>query len=141
MHNCKFISSCTIMYVCSYDLHYNVLWGRYAERVNEEITIFPRKISMQNCKSIVDMVFECYFIIISSCIMMYFTRSKRVNKSNFPGAPCEFSGSLFSQFTCFDIGMPALIIISFSRCKRKIICLDRTKTCLSAKFQVHWCYG
>ena len=39
MYNCKFISSCTIMYVCSYDLHYNVLWGQYASELNKEIAI------------------------------------------------------------------------------------------------------
>ena len=38
------------------------------ERVNEEIAIH---ISMQNCKSIVAMVFECYFFITSSCFVMY----------------------------------------------------------------------
>ena len=29
------------------------------------------KISMQSCKSIVALVFECYFFITSSCIVMY----------------------------------------------------------------------
>ena len=40
----KFISSCTIMYVqlCSYDLHYNVLWDRYATEL-KEISIPPRE--------------------------------------------------------------------------------------------------
>ena len=41
------------------------------ERVNEEITIRILHISMQNCKSIVAMVFECYFFITSSCIVIH----------------------------------------------------------------------
>ena len=60
------------MYVCSYDLHYNVLWGRYASElkgITKKLlfSILPMKkdASMQNCKSIVTMVFECYFFVIS----------------------------------------------------------------------------
>ena len=62
------------MYVCSYD---NVLWGRYASELKGLtktllLSIVPRKkdASMQNCKSIVAMVFECYFFITSSCIVI-----------------------------------------------------------------------
>ena len=46
----EFISSCIIMYVCvcSYDLHYNVLWGRYASELKGLtkkllFSIVPRK--------------------------------------------------------------------------------------------------
>ena len=52
--------------MCSYDLHYNVLWDRCA---NEEIVI-PREKDF-HAKSIVAVVFECYFFITNSCIVMY----------------------------------------------------------------------
>ena len=77
MHNCKFISSCTIMYVCmyvcSYDLHYNVLWGRYASELKgltkkllfKEERCFHAKLRVHCCYG-----FECYFSITSSCIII-----------------------------------------------------------------------
>ena len=42
------------MYVV-YDLHYNVLWGRYASELKgltKKLLFSRRKISMQTCKSI-----------------------------------------------------------------------------------------
>ena len=71
------IVHCTIMYVCSYDLHYNVLWGRYVSELKGSIkkllfSILPRKKNFHtklqvHCAT----VFECYFSITSSCIVMY----------------------------------------------------------------------
>ena len=137
MHNCNFISSCTIMYVCSNHLHYNVLWGRYASELKglmKKLLFSILHISMQNCKSIVAMVFECYFFITSSCIVMYvhaciihsscivrnddvsFTRNKRVNEKiilqyTFQEEvqfPCKISSPLIICFTCFDINMACI---------------------------------
>ena len=77
MHNCNFISSCTIMYVCSYDLHYNILWGRYASELKGLtkkllFSILPRKKNFHAKLQVhCAMVLECYFFITSSCIVMY----------------------------------------------------------------------
>ena len=52
----------------------NVLWGQYASELKglmKKLLFSILHISMQNCKSIVAMVFECYFFITSSCIVMY----------------------------------------------------------------------
>ena len=59
-----------IMYVHvhSYDLHYNVLWGYSSElkglTKKLPFSILPRKkdASMQNCKSVVAVVFLYYFL-------------------------------------------------------------------------------
>ena len=151
MHNCNFISSCTIMYVCSNDLNYNVLWGRYASELKglmKKLLFSILHISMQNCKSIVAMVFECYFFItvvmyVHACIMHYnvmmmsVTRNKRKNYTSlyFPGgSPVSmqnFRSTDYMIYLFFDINMACiimycLIIIIFSRSKRvkgKIICL------------------
>ena len=48
--------------------------GRYASELKglmKKLLFSILHISMQNCKSIVAMVFECYFFITSSCIVMY----------------------------------------------------------------------
>ena len=61
------------MYVCSYDLHYNVLWGRYASELKGLtkkllFSILPRKKNFHAKLQVhCAMVFECY----SSCIVMY----------------------------------------------------------------------
>ena len=70
-HNCKFISSCTIMYVCSYDLHYNVLCGRYASELNGLtkkllFSILPRK---KDFHAQLRLLLPCFITI--SCIVMY----------------------------------------------------------------------
>ena len=69
--------------VCSNDLHYNVLWGQYASELKglmKKLLFNIVHISMQNCKSIVAMVFECYLFITSSCIVMYSTAQRQLNK-------------------------------------------------------------
>ena len=142
------------MYVCSYDLHYNVLWGRYASKLKGLtkkllFSILPRKKDF-NCKSIIAMVFEFYLYNqlqhCNVCIYMHvqyivddvsFTRNKRVNERIIRHYtflkevqfPCKISGPLFTCFTCLDISMACiimlsgLIIIILSRSKRVNICL------------------
>ena len=48
MHNCKFISSCTIIYVCTYDLHFNVLCGLYASELKGLTKKLPFSILPRN---------------------------------------------------------------------------------------------
>ena len=91
------------MYVCSYDLHYNVLWGRYASELKGLtkkllFSILPRKKDF-HAKLQVHFGFLLPCFITSSCIVMYvytlhcsiikcivrnddvsFTRNKRVNE-------------------------------------------------------------
>ena len=99
---------------------------------------------MQICKSIVA---KCYFfnqILLRNILCRYglhyndilmmsvLQEVKGLTKEYFPGGrpvSCGISDSLFTRFTCFDIGMAyiimGMIITSFSSSKRvkKIICL------------------
>ena len=100
------------------------------ERVNyNSVYLLGRKlISIQNCKSIVAMVFMCYFILMYVCkygllynvMMMSVLQDvrKRVNKRNIlhftfqkeDQFPRTISGSMFTRFASFDIGMASIIM-------------------------------
>ena len=117
----KFISSWIVMCI-GYDLIYIVLLDWYASKLKGEIIIQYTSSgeslinSMQKCKSIVPMVYQCYFFnqllhcIGMACIIMWnddvnFTRSKRVNKDYTSSRKTSFHAKFQAQ--CLH-GFPVL---------------------------------
>ena len=66
---------------------------------------------MQNCKSIVAIVFErLHYNVVRNDVS--FIRSERVNErinTFIVQFPCKISGPYLKQFTCFDIDMVCII--------------------------------
>ena len=114
------------MYVCSYDLHYNVLWGRYASELKGLtkkllFSILPRKKDF-HAKLQVHFGFLLPCFITSSCIVMYvYTLHCSIIK-------CEMMMSVLQEIK----GLTKELYI---------IILSRRKSSFHAKFQVHCSHG
>ena len=97
---------------------------------------------MQTCKSIVPMAFECYLFITPACSCI--VRNDGVSLTRIVGRPLStqnFRSTVYMVYLFLHDNIVRTLLFQEVKGLTKAYAPDQTKTCLHAKFQVHWNYS